>query len=36
MVLDERKAVTGPPPSGRPIFFRDERTAARAEDHDGR
>ena len=35
MALDERKTVTGPAPSGRPIFFREERTAARAEDDDG-
>jgi hypothetical protein len=36
MALDERKAILGETPSGRPIFFREERTAARATDDEGR
>ncbi len=27
MALDERKAITGPAPSGAPLFYRDERLA---------
>ncbi|MEZ5421100.1 MAG: VCBS repeat-containing protein, partial [Vicinamibacterales bacterium] len=30
MALDERKAIAGAPPTGRPIFFREERLPAAA------
>jgi tetratricopeptide (TPR) repeat protein len=30
MALDERKAIAGPPPTGEPIFYREERLPARA------
>ncbi len=35
MVLDERKAVTGPAPTSLPIFYREERVPARAKNHRG-
>lgn len=35
MVLDERKAVNGPPPTGDAIFYRDEQLAVRADDGRG-
>jgi hypothetical protein len=35
MTLDERKAISGPAPSGEPIFYRDERHPARAVDDNG-
>jgi hypothetical protein len=35
MVLDERKAVTGPAPTSRPLFYREERVPARATSHLG-
>lgn len=35
MALDERKAIAGAPPTGAPIFFREERLPARAVNHRG-
>ncbi|HUE84718.1 MAG TPA: FG-GAP-like repeat-containing protein [Vicinamibacterales bacterium] len=35
MVLDERKSVTGAAPTGRPLFYREERLPARAVNHLG-
>jgi hypothetical protein len=35
MALDERKAVDGPLPTGAPVFYREERLAARAIDDAG-
>ncbi|MDH4065303.1 MAG: hypothetical protein OEW19_12965, partial [Acidobacteriota bacterium] len=36
MVLDERKAIAGPMPTGDPIFYREERAPARAVDDAGK
>ena len=35
MAIDERKAITGPAPTGDPIYFREERLPARATTSDG-
>ena len=35
MALDERKAVSGPAPSGAPIFYREERLPVTATDQSG-
>ena len=35
MALDERKAVSGPAPTGAPIFFREERVPVEATDQAG-
>lgn len=36
MVLDERRAIRSAVPTGRPIFFREERLPSRAQMNDGR
>jgi tetratricopeptide (TPR) repeat protein len=35
MTLDERKAIASPPPTGAPIFYREERLATHAENDAG-
>ena len=35
MALDERKAVSGPAPTGAPIFYREERLPIAATDQSG-